>query len=375
MAKVLEFYKGRKKKKDLTIIPTIIAVAVITAIVVLFYSMQKYAVITKEDVEVVMPFMESDSGTTVDEQGNEVKTFEKVDVQVTFNSPDYSSLEAVAGKNAGELRAIFVPWDEVNKEKLTEYAGRLSSGNALVIEMKPREGNLMWNCKAEMAYAYALSGESEKTVEVETTIAGLKEKGVYLVAQLSCCIDKLLCSSSTTVTIKNSLGATYTNDLGMWLDPYNLNVRKYIVEMANEMYAMGFDEVVLADVMHPALEEEEVVYYTREMSTSQNPTNAILSLAVYLAEALEDREGLLSIYTDSAASLVKTDSSTGQNAVIFMKIFDRVYYRTDKYAYTYNVEDIKNNVEIGNVYDRLIPVVENYLPDSTSWVYIETETE
>ena len=372
MAKSLEFYKGKKKRRDLTIIPTIIVVALITGLVVLFYSMQKYAVITKEDVSVEMPFMKSEN-TVVDSQGNEIKTFEKVDVQITFKSPDYSSIEATAGRTAGELRAIFVPWDEVNKEKLTEYAGRLSSGNALVLEMKPREGNLMWNCGAEMAYAYALSGETEKTVEVETTIASLKEQGIYLVAQLSCCIDKLLCSSSTTVTIKNALGASYSNDLGMWLDPYNLNVRKYIVEMANEMYDMGFDEVVLADVMHPTLTEEETVYYTREMSTPQDPVNAVCGLAVYLAQELSDRKGLLSIYIDSAPSLVKSDPATGQNAVLFMKIYDRVYYRTDKYAYSYNVEDIKNNVTIGKVNNRLIPVVENYLPDNSSWVYIETE--
>ena len=358
----------------MTIIPMIVVVMIVTAVVVLFYSMQKYAVITKDDVSVEMPFMQKEDVET-DPQGNAIKTFEQVDAKVTFISPNYSDVEASAGKGVPELRAIFVPWNEVNKEKLNEYAGRLNSGNALVLEMKPRDGILLWNTKAEMAYAYALSGETEKTVEVETAIASLKEQGVYLVAQISCCIDKLLCSSSTTVTIKNDLGATYSNDLGMWLDPYNLGVRKYIVELVNELYEMGFDEVVLADVMHPALEEEETVYYTRQMSTPQDSVNAISSLAVHLSEELSDRPGLLSIYCDSAASLVKNDATTGQNAVLFMKIFDRVYYRTDKYAYTFNLEDIRSNVLIGKANDRLVPVVENYLPENSTWVYIETEEE
>lgn len=374
MAKSLEFYKGKRKKRDLTIIPMVIIVTIITAVVVLFYSMQKYAVITKDDVSVVMPFMQKDE-ETADGPGGEAKTFEKVDAKLSFANPDYSAIEATAGKGVPELRAIFVPWDEVNKDKLTEYAGRLNSGNALVLEMKPREGVLLWNTGAEMAYAYALSGETEKTIEVESTIAGLKEQGVYLVAQISCCIDKMLCSSSATVTLKNSLGTVYTDDNGMWLDPYNQGVRNYVVDLANELYDIGFDEVVLADVMHPGLEEEETVYYTRQMSTPQSPVNAVCGFAVYVAEQLADRPGYLSIYCDSAVSLVKDDTATGQNAVLFMKLFDRVYYRTDKYAYTFNLDDIKGNVKIGKANDRLVPVVENYLPENTTWVYIETEED
>ena len=58
-----------------------------------------------------------------------------------------------------------------------------------------------------------------------------------------------------------------------------------------------------------------------------------------------------------------------------MKIFDRVYLKTDKSAYSYNVADIESNVELGNVYDRLMPVVENYIPDNSSWVLVDVPEE
>lgn len=378
MAKNLEFYKGRRKKKDLTIVPTIIVLALLSAVVVLFYSMQKYAVITKEDVTVEMPFMKKEN-IQMDAQGNEIKVFDPVTTTVTFNKPNYSAIEASAGKNSTELRAIYVSADEVNREKLNEYAGRLSSGNALLLEMKPREGNLLWNSNAYLALSYGISGETERTREIADAIAELKEKSVngkkiYLIAQISCCIDNLMCSSTSSVTLKNAVGANYSNDMGMWLDPYSMTVRNYVVEMARELFDMGFDEVVLADLMHPSLEENEIVYYSRQMSTEQNPVNAICGFAVYVAEQLADRKGLLSIYCDSPYALVKDDTATGQNAVLFMKLYDRVYYRTDKYAYTYNLGDMKDKVSIGKLNDRLVPVVENYLPDNSTWVYIETET-
>ena len=56
-----------------------------------------------------------------------------------------------------------------------------------------------------------------------------------------------------------------------------------------------------------------------------------------------------------------------------MKVFDRVYLNTDRYAYQYNCQDFESSVTIGDIYDRLVPVVINYLPDTTSWILIDSE--
>ena len=148
-----------------------------------------------------------------------------------------------------------------------------------------------------------------------------------------------------------------------------------------ELYEIGFDEVVLADVMHPVVEtvqnaEGESVkakfLYSREMSTEPDPVTAICGFAVYVANELKERNGLLSIYTDSPRSLVRNNEDSGQNAVLFMKIYDRVFYRTDRYTYTFNLQDMEGSVPYGNVHDRFVPVVINLIPhDNSSWVYIE----
>ena len=76
---------------------------------------------------------------------------------------------------------------------------------------------------------------------------------------------------------------------------------------------------------------------------------------------------------DTPRSLVRADEGTGQDQTLFMKIYDRVYYRTDMYTFTYNLQDIENSgsVVIGDMHDRFVPVVINYLPKNSSWIYIE----
>mgnify|MGYP002679817615 FL=1 len=373
MPRIQEFYKGRRKRRNYAIVPFVIVLGIAVLTVVLFYSMQQYAVITKEGITVELPLLNEEK-TVVDSEGNEVKVFDPVDVTLQFDEPDYSSVKATAGSKAQGLRAIFVPADNINKEKLTEYANRLNTGNALVLEMKPRSGVLKWNSQATMAVNYGISQENEATLQLPTLITELKAKNIYLVAQLSCCLDELLASRCTSVTLRNEYGGNYTDDYGTWLDAYNTDLRNYIVQLTREMYDMGFDEVVLADVAHPVFAEPVALTYTRQMSTQPSAVNAVCGFAMYVSDALRERSvNQLSIYIDSPQALVKAVDN-GQDARLFIKVFDRVYLRTDRFAYSYNLADLKPQITIGTDQDRLIPVMENYLFENASemsWVLVD----
>ena len=376
MARVQVFYKGRRKRRNYLFIPFVILLAIISVGMVTFYGLQKYAVINKDSVSIELPIL-ADKNAVFDSQGHEIKSFDPVNVSVVLEEPDYSGIEAVAGEKVKPMRAIFVPYTDLNHDKLQEYVGRLNQGNALLLEMKPRSGQLMWESQAEMAVNYGISVPSETTAAVRDFLADMEEKDIYLAAQISCCIDNLLPTRTSAYTIKNEIGMNYQDGNGFWLDAYNEAVRKYAAQMAQELFDMGFDEVVLADVAHPTLTEPVTLLYTNEISTQRNTSLAVCGFAVSVARQLQDREsGALSIYCDTRPGLVKTDLTTGQDARLFMKLYDRVYLKTDKSAYPYNVEDIQSNVSIGNVYDRLMPVVENYIPsDNSSWVLVDVPEE
>lgn len=372
MARVQVFYKGRRKRRNYLFIPFVILLAIISVGMVTFYGLQKFAVINKDSVSIELPIL-ADKNAVFDSQGHQIKSFDPVNVSVVFEEPDYSGVQAVAGAEVKPMRAIFVPYTDLNHDKLQEYVGRLNQGNALLLEMKPRSGQLMWESQAEMAVNYGISVPSETTAAVRDFLAEMEEKDIYLAAQISCCIDNLLPTRTSAYTLKNEVGMNYQDEKGLWLDAYNDAVRKYAAQMAQELFDMGFDEVVLADVAHPTLTEPVTLLYTNEISTQRDTSLAVCGFAVSVARQLQDREsGALSIYCDTRPALVKPDLTTGQDARLFMKLYDRVYLRTDKSAYPYNVEDIQSNVTIGSVYDRLMPVVENYIPsDNSSWVLID----
>ena len=381
MAKNREFYRGQKKRRNYALIPFVIGLALITLLVVAFYGLQKYAVITKDGVRIVMPWDEPEA--EVDEEGHEIREFEEVETQLVFDEPDYSRITARAGRRARPMRAIYIAAEDVNRDNLLRRAEQLNSGNALVLEMKPRSGYLLWVSDTELAQQYSLSVVNELTSDMPGMLQELRDyaaeqdKDIWLVAQISCCVDGLLATRTTDFALRTASGADYVDETGYWLDPYSAELRRYIVALVEELYDMGFDEVILADVMHPVPETREgetpAFIYTREMSAAPSPINAICGFALYAANQLEEREDgkLLSIYLDTPRSLVRYDEGTGQNGVLFFKLYDRVYYRTDRYTYTYNYSDIEPNVTIGSSKDRFVPVVINYLPDNTSWVYIE----
>ena len=385
MAKTNDFYRGRRQRRNYWLIPFILLLGIITLIVVLFYGMQKYATISDDGVKVIFTETETEEELPAQIIETEELTFETVVPDIVFEAPDYSRIEATAGKRVRSLRAIYLDAGQISLENLQNAAAQLVDGNALMLEMKPRSGQLVWNSSASLAVSYGLSTDTDFSNSLPSLIPTLKEredgKDVYMVAQISCFIDDLLATRSTQYALRTEAGLNYMDANGTWLDPYNSELRNYIVDLIRELYDMGFDEVVLADVMHPVVEavqnsQGETVkptfVYSREMSTEPDPVTAICGFAVYVANEMKERDGLLSIYTDSPRSLVRDNEESGQNAVLFMKIYDRVFYRTDRYTYTFNLQDMEGSVPFGDVHDRFVPVVINLIPhDNSSWVYIE----
>ena len=385
MARNTDFYRGRRQRRNYWLIPFVILLGLITLLIVLFYGVQKYAVITDDEVKVVFTETEENGETDLPRVTEINMVFDSVVPEIVVQAPDYSRVTATAGRNVKPLRAVYISAEEISEDRLQNAAANLVDGNALMLEMKPRSGQLMWNSKASLAYSYGLSTDNDFTNSLPSLIPSLKiredGKTVYLVAQISCFIDEMLATRSTQYALRTETGFNYSDENGTWVDPYNADVRNYLIELVRELYDMGFDEVALADVMHPVgatvqnADGETVkarFMYSREMTTEPDPITAVCGFTVYAANQLKDKPGLLSIYTDSPQSLVRYNEDSGQNAVLFMKIYDRVFYRTDRYTYTYNLQDMEGSVPYGNIQDRFVPVVINLIPhDNSSWVYIE----
>ena len=107
MARAQEFYKGKRKRRNYAFVPFIVLLALFSVMLVLFYGMQKYAVISKDGVKIELPILMEGKGVTVDSEGHAIRSFEPVSVPLVFDEADYSYVKSHAGKNAPPVRAIF----------------------------------------------------------------------------------------------------------------------------------------------------------------------------------------------------------------------------------------------------------------------------
>lgn len=386
--KYSEFYKGgEKKKRNFAIIPIIVILLIVSVLVVLFYGTQKYAVITAEGVRVELPIfggtetIVSSSGTSAESLDDE--EIETADAELVVEDPDYSLYEAQAGADVKPVRGIFIPYSEINEESVKTYANRLSTGNSLMLEVKTEAGYMQWYSESPIAYTYGLNMNSkESTDTLKAIVSACKDRDIYMVAQISVCRDDILASHATNVILRDQYGGGLYDENGYYIDPYSDILRSYTVDLINELWDMGFDEVALDNVIHPVIENKSdenaiSVMYTKSMSAEPSAVSAVCGFAVNIAQQLEDRPDgkFVSIYVNGPTALARADTDTGQDAGFFLKLFDRVYYDTDMYAYTFNVQDVAPQVEIGNYHDRFVPVVVNYLPDNTSWILVDYDED
>ncbi len=323
-----DIYRGRRKfRVPLTIFLFAIAFLIVGS-VGLFYGLQRYVVYEANGVSLRLPFggQDEDSAASDDEivLSTPEPTFEPVAVQIVWEDPDFSQIDLGGWEDLEPIQARFVPLDDViNADALATAVSSAQSGgySALVLEMKDRSGRLAWASAAETAIAYGTAGATDVT----ETIAALHDAGLTAIAQISCCADNLMGVRNWTVTLQYG-GASYLDDDGTyWLDPYNQTIRTYIADLAGELAAMGFDEIVLADLYHPISDSETGFTYSTTLQTPADPVIAVCQMGRRVVNALEDSGVAVSALLDEASLQNGQGALSGQDVDIFWRLFARLY--------------------------------------------------
>ncbi len=318
-----EVYPGKKRKYNwLTWIAIVVGILAVS-LLLLFLSFQKYLVYRQDGVYLDMPFL----GTEVEEvETLEGVVREPVQAELKLDGYDFSNVKTNAGEGINVLKAMYVPAADINDEKLAEYQSRakLNKAKALVLQVKPESGQLVYPSQAKLAVGYGLGG----TYDLAKQVLSLKEQGLYMVADVSCLLDSTIVTHYASTALKSANGAVLVTEAGCWMDPYNPEYREYLVEVCKELINMGFDEIMLSYVSHP---EVEGVLYTQSMSTPPDPASAISSFSIYMERELGDMApiGLRC----SANAIANGKGKNGQDMEVLGKVYDRLYCATDKNIY------------------------------------------
>ncbi len=356
-----EVYRGKHRRRSIIGVVVAVVLLLILAAVVMFYSFQKYLVYGQDGVTLELPILATP--TPVDENG-ESTGFAEIDVELVVDAADYSAVEATAGEGLGDLAALFVPAEDIVAGRLDQYVALLDDygASALVLEVKPDSGQLVWPSSTAMAASFALSG----SFDLPTALASLKEQGIYTVAQLSCCLDSLLATRNSPVALRNGFGTVYTDGVGCWLDPYNANVRQYISDLGAELADMGFDELLFKYIEQPVT--DETLAYSETMSFTPTPKIGVSGMALTLTRNM-DYYGIPVSALISYSSLANgyADKS-GQDIELFFKVFDRVCcWAGTQFEHNLYKDSLSQYVVVGSADQRFVPIM-SYAPDTTSWI-------
>lgn len=352
-----EVYRGRRKKLNVLGIVLGVLVVLILLLVVLFFGLQKYIVFEHDGISVVLPGAEGaqEDGTPGD------GGLTQVNATLNITDPDYSSLSASAGEGLDTFIGIFVPADDVNLSDIGKYVDVMSTygANALVLEVKPVSGQLVWNSSSATATAYGLNGSTDLT----QLVAALRSENpdIYLVAQLSCCIDGMLAARNPGTALHIVNGGAYSDDEGAWVDPYNDIVRSYLTELSTELVELGFDELLYKSLALPATGAN--IGFSVQLSSTPTPVTAICGLAMELTNALSGYDVPVSAILDTNSLRNGLSDQSGQNAEVFGKLFDRLCTATDS-AWLSGVDrdSIDQYLQNGDLSARYVPIC-SYVPE------------
>lgn len=380
-----DIYRGRRKYRVPLMIGLFILALLVVGTVVLFYVLQQFLVYDQTGVSLQLPFMQTENA--VEETDTEVvPTFEPVTVQVIYEEPDFSDMDLGGWQSLTATRARFIPYAEAADEmKLNTALANISPEEytGVVLELKDPTGKLAWASTCDTAINFGTAGSMDYT----ETVAALHERGLTAAAQISCLTDELLATRNWLVTLQTENGAYTDPDGRCWLDPYNRTVRDYIADLMAELSAMGFDEIILADLCHPVRSgwDESAdgetsagtgFTYSVTLQTEPNPVNAVCQMARRLVEGMGDTETAVSAVIDEASLVSGEGVRTGQDITLFWRIFARLYCPCEPWDAATDLEYAGEAMNGGEAAIRFVPVCGAYEgPDGFDSFVLRTPSE
>ena len=114
--------------------------------------------------------------------------------------------------------------------------------NAMVIDVKGDTGKISYLMNSPKAQG--IDATTNQIADMEALVRELKEKEIYLIARIVAFKDPYLAEQKHELAIKNKDGSLYRDNNGeCWVNPYKKEVWDYLVEVATEAAAIGFDEI------------------------------------------------------------------------------------------------------------------------------------
>lgn len=153
--------------------------------------------------------------------------------------------------------------------------------------------------------------------------------GVYTVAKINCFHDSLYAFANMgEAGICQSNGYIwYDYNLGHWLEPEKEAARRYVIDLALECAQLGFDELMLEDMLYPVRGKTYKIDYSKN---TMSKTDALVQFLTQLRTELEPYGVSISLLLTEAQlnGTAEDGEQTGFAADRILPLVDAVYAAT-----------------------------------------------
>ncbi len=151
------------------------------------------------------------------------------------------------------VRAVYFPPYALNRRAVDIYVhqARQLGLNAVVLHLKNPRGKLFWPSRVPGARQHVAPGA---VTNLDSLIETLKANQIMTIAKLDVFADHALVSDRPGLGLQDTeTGRPWKDKNGLfWANPYDRRVWNYVINLARELAALGFDEIQFDYVRFPS---------------------------------------------------------------------------------------------------------------------------
>ncbi|HYB44154.1 MAG TPA: putative glycoside hydrolase [Candidatus Methylomirabilis sp.] len=212
---------------------------------------------------------------------------------VVVKRPGYERLQLAVGSSEESIvrlrphavRAAYLTYygigDRGIRDRVLDLVERTEL-NAVVIDVKGDRGLIPY--RTEVPAALAAGAQGPVIVkDFDTQIASFKARGIYTIARIVVFKDNVLANHRKDLAIIDTrTGRPWIdNEKLAWVDPFREEVWDYVIAIAKEAAAKGFDEIQFDYVRFPTDGRLSAARY----SQPNNSTTRLPTIAAFMAKA------------------------------------------------------------------------------------------
>ncbi|NLY43995.1 MAG: putative glycoside hydrolase [Clostridiaceae bacterium] len=186
-----------------------------------------------------------------------------------------------------KVKGIYVSgWIAGTKERFDELVELIETTelNSMVIDVKEDKGNITY--LSDVPLVKEIDASINMVGDIQKIMATLKEKNIYPIARIVCFKDPLASGRLPDLAIKTKDGSLWRDNKGnTWLNPYNEETWKYIVDISKEAARLGFKDIQYDYVRFPTDGNIKTIDYG-DAEKTKTKSQAIAEFLAYAKKEL-----------------------------------------------------------------------------------------